>query len=58
MSKECKVQTGLRISESMSKEIEVLTENFEISKNALMTIALRIGLNNLKDVSHLPVEIE
>ena len=58
MSKEHKIQTGLRISESMNDEIERLTSNFEISKNALMTIALRIGLNSLKDINNLPLEVE
>ena len=58
MEKESKVQTGLRVSETMLEEIGNFAESFDISKNALMTIALRIGLNHLKELKQLPLSKE
>ena len=45
------IQTGFRVSDVMNDEIEELAADFDISKNALMTMAMRIGLNNLKDLN-------
>jgi len=58
MGKESKVQTGFRASESMFAEIEEMSDSFDISKNSLMTMAMRIGLNSLKDLSQLPNQQE
>ena len=46
-----KIQTGFRISEAMHEEIEQTAKEYEISKNALMTMAMRIGLNHLRRVN-------
>lgn len=58
MEKENKIQTGLRISESLNEEIERTACEYAISKNALMTIAMRIGLNALKGVNQIPLPQE
>ena len=51
MDKENKIQTGLRVSEAFYEEIERAASKYGISKNALMTIAMRVGLNALNDVN-------
>ena len=49
-----KVQTGFRVPESLNTEIEQTAKEYEISKNALMTMAVRIGLNILKNINQIP----
>ena len=45
------IQTGLRVSEALNEEVERAAAEYEVSKNALMKMALRIGLSALKDVN-------
>jgi hypothetical protein len=45
---EPKIQTGFRASESLNKEIEKLSKDLGISKNAIMTMTINIGIKKLK----------
>jgi hypothetical protein len=58
VEREARIQTGFRASESMNEEIEGLSEDFDISKNSLMTMAMRIGLNSLRDLKQVPFQQE
>ena len=54
-TKEEKIQTGLRLSQSLNEEVEEMASEHEMSKNALMVKAIKIGLKNLKGVNpHCP----
>ena len=53
-----KVQTGFRVPETLNEDIEQTAKAFEITKNALMTMAVRIGLNELKTLNRIPVPEE
>lgn len=53
-----KIQTGFRVDEILNDEIEETSKLYGITKNALMTIAIRIGLNSLNGISLNLVQAE
>ena len=58
MCKEYKIQTGFRVSEALNEEIELAAVEFEVSKNSIMTMAVRIGLRHLKVANSIPQVLE